>query len=437
MAVDALWQQMRLPLQTPRRKGKTSAEYFGICAIDGKFSAYIAQSPFHRPGAKTALATKRRGIRQVRDVKDAWNQDVKAKIKLNTRSVLKRPICRYHREINELHVPKRTRGSVGPTTIESKLLCPEQHLWNRDPRLKGRLKTSNALVVGSVVHKVAADYAKKGVLIEDGHNGVEGWVNLAITNPGALGISHPLQDASPVNLKRIKEKAVRIVRTAIHQGAIQTLAQIYLDESVVFAEVEMPVAVSLSQMVRDLAGLQSPLRYDVVLDGQIDRIIIRSLPGLLRIHIRDWKSRSNMPTTDEIQIFEKALQMRLYGSWALWTGLTKLEDLPKIEVVLEHSFLSEEGSLTNVTTFGQEEMRLALREVYTYLKGEAEAKTYEKEHGWFRMAQDKYQPKTGPYCINCSAYLLCSATRSPDAKKTFIDQIMPRRKGQEETLNFD
>ena len=435
MTVEPLWQQQRLPMQTPRRKDRKSEEYFGICAIDGKFSAYIARSSFYRPGAKVTLATKRRINRQVRSVRDAWNPEVKARVKLNTRTVLKKPICRYHREINELHVPKRTRGSIGPTTIESKLLCPEQYLWNRDPRLKGRLKTSNALVVGSIVHKVAADYAKRGVLIENGPRGVEAWVNLAITNPGALGISHPLQDASPINLKRIKERAVRTVRTAIHDGTLQTLAEIYLDESVIFAEVEMPVAVSLSQMVRDLAGLQNPLRYDIVLDGQIDRIIIRSMPGLLKIHIRDWKSRSSLPSPSEIEIFEKALQMRLYGSWALGTGLNKMEELPKIEVVLEHAFLSDEGTLINTTHFGQEEMRLALREVYSFLKGEAEAKTYERERGWFRMAQDKYQPKPGPYCTNCSAYELCTATRPREAKKTFIDQLMPRREAQEESFD--
>lgn len=438
-----LFGQGKLSLKAPRKKGRKEEEYTGFCAIDGHLSNYIQDSPYMRPRAVRTLATKKKGVQKLRHLpeglKDAWNQDIKVKVRVRNRVIDKRPICRFHRETNQIGIPGRPKQSYGPTTIESKLICPEQYLWNHDPKLKVTLKTPTSLFLGAVVHKVAADYAKTGKAMELGHRGVEGWVNLALTNHQALGLTYPLQDPSKGNLEMVRKKALRIVWNAIHEGTIKTLAEIGEDGLLLLAEVEFPVNFLVSSLVRKIIPDRDPGRYDFIVNGRLDRIIVRALPGpKLEITIRDWKSRDNeLPTPSELEQGQQSLQMQLYGAWALWSAQPSYEVMPPAEVIVEHAYLSETGSIVRRARFDEQSVRRSFDLIESFVGGEEEAKHHLRENPgrWQEMALSLYPPHPGPYCRHCPAWGLCTATRPLNEKKTYLDQILPARVNRKHELN--
>lgn len=420
--------QLPLPMVSPRRRGSKEEEFFGICAVHGKMSAYCLMSPYIKPGTKKALAWKARGIRKVVDVRNGWSEDVHAKIRIRNRVQLKRPICRHCREAGNLHVPKRVRPGIGPTTIESRLLCPEQYLWAHDPKLRHHLKMSEAMAVGSIAHKAIAEYQIKGVLTKDGRQGVEALVNLAVTNPRAVGLLHPLPDTSVGALIRIKERVYRLVRTGIESGYIKTLADLNRDPRLIYAEVEMPVKVLFSDMAKELIGGQTTAKFDSTLIGQLDRFLVYLLtPNRIGIHIRDWKTGEKIPGQNELARYTQALQMRAYGAWALWVARSSWEKFPEVEIVLDHLFLTETEAHLQRVQFDPAATSETLADLQTYLEDEFEAKAYGRRAGWQRMAHDKYPPREGPHCYSCLAFKLCTATRE-QSTGSYIDDLLPPRK---------
>lgn len=430
-----LFGQGKLPTKPPRKKGSKEEEYTGFCAVDSRLSGYILDSPYMRPRAVRTLATRKRGSQKIRglpdDLKNAWDPNVRVKVRVRNKVIDKRPICRFHRETNQIGIPGRPKQSYGPTTMESKLICPEQYLWNHDPRLKTVLKTPTTLFLGAVVHKVAADYAKTGKAMELGHRGVEGWVNLALTNHQALGLTYPLQDPSRGNLEMVRKKALRIVWNGIRAGEIQTLADIAEDPAFILAEVEFPVSFQVSTVVRELMSNRDPGHYDFIVSGRLDRIIIRALPGpKLEITIRDWKSRDGqLPNLSELEQGQQSLQMQLYGAWALWAARPLYEVMPPVEVKIEHAYLSEEGVVIRKAPFNRESVRQSFDNIESFVKSEEEAKQFLRESPsrWQERAKTFYPPQPGSYCRHCPAFGLCTETRPEDRRRGYLDQILPAK----------
>jgi hypothetical protein len=133
---------------------------------------------------------------------------------------------------------------------------------------------------------------------------------------------------------------------------------------------------------------------------------------------------------EEINRYIRGIQLPVYGVGVLLAALSHWENMPELELVLEFAFVTEDETLTFCFKPTDEEILQSLREVYRFLKEEAEAKQYKKDHGWQRMALDKYPATPGPYCKTCSAYKLCTATREKNPGKSwdFIDQILPSGK---------
>lgn len=443
---------LKLPVETPRRKGAKTKLFYDACAIDGKFSPRCTSSKYMRPHAKRKFATRAVADRKILPVPAPWIDDgeLNARISFKKRVELKTNICQYHRETDQVQMSGNKGHEVlGPTTaLQLEAECLEPILWKSEPQLRINLQTPDNVAIGTAFHDTASQYFKNGRLQMLGRYGLNATVALMPDHPDDVGLTYPLRidpemkvGALKAQLFSIRRRTERLLRQAVKDQVLRSKYQIFQDQRVIWATVDHRLNIPLSTLMRGLFGFTGVIEpeFDPVVSGELD-LVVTSWPtdkGELEVVIDDYKTLPDKPSKETIDHYRQSIQMPIYGALMDWSHQSDWEEMPRPKIRTRYQLIWDTGTYTLEVPYNREIALEALRRYYRFKPYLAEARKFGVGRS-FREVADKFFPAVAndQVCPNCFAFGVCTLTRPTDKPMSYLDQVMPTRKERQKGLNM-